>query len=267
MLASRYKLFGTWKNKLTYAATMNLSRYICDYVSDLTLPFELSFCPTMVALKAVANQLRGKVALTAQNLVWDDSVSFTGETSGSILQEIGCKSVIIGHSERRLYLGEDDAMVAKKVSTATKHGLVPVVCIGETYDDYVLGRSNEVVQSQMKAVLEVIGTPHPHSRFVIAYEPAWAISTSREALKCEPDEANAKHILIRRIIESELGRAIAERVSVIYGGSVTPGNAAQYFGMSDIDGGLVGTASQSQESFRQLIDASRTVFARKATTV
>ena len=263
MLHNRSKLFGTWKNRLTCRQSVELAGHMTDYIASMELPFELVFCPPMVALQAVAERIASAISISAQNVIWDDSVSFTGETSAEALREIGCKYVIIGHSERRIYLGEDDEVVAKKASTAIKHGLIPVVCIGEFYEDHESGRSEMVVERQMSAVMPSFAPVREPNRFVIAYEPAWAISTSRQGLKCEPSEANQRHRQIRDMIQSRWGSDFAEGVSVIYGGSVDAKNAEAYFGQSEIDGGLVGTASQTSESFGQLIDAARHVFAKK----
>src|SRR3989442_401395 len=120
MQENRFKLFGTWKNKLTVAQSVKLADEIGNYVLPLELSFELSFCPPMVALQSVAERIRPSIALTAQNAVWDDTVSFTGETDAGALKEIGCKFLIIGHSERRIYLGESDLTVAKKIVTAVR---------------------------------------------------------------------------------------------------------------------------------------------------
>ncbi len=263
MQINRFKLFGAWKNRLTYTQSIELAREISEYVSYMHLPFELSFSPPMIALKGVADLLAGKISLTAQNLVWDDSVSFTGETTAEALRQIGCRYVVIGHSERRIYLGENDSMIARKVSTAVKHNLIPVICIGEFYEDHKQSKSEQVVKEQMNAVLPSLRAVDQPNKFLIAYEPAWAISTSREALKCEPIAANQMHKQIREIIRQEWGNKFADGCSIIYGGNVSPQNAPDYFGQSDIDGGLVGTAAQSKESFIKLIDATRGVFDKK----
>jgi triosephosphate isomerase len=259
MKHERGKLFGTWKNRLSVAASESMTRALEAHLVEFPTTFEVSVCPPMVAMAPVQRILSGILSLTAQNLVWDDDVSFTGETNATHLLELGCKYVIIGHSERRIYLREDDEIVARKVQTAVHHGLSPVICIGEFYEDYKTGRTKAVIESQLASVIRVLrNTENP--QFVIAYEPAWAISTSREALKCEPDLANANHLLIRELIRNEWGHDFAERTTILYGGSVSPQNARDYFLQSDIDGGLVGTASQSLDGFKGLIAAARYAF-------
>lgn len=263
MNGTRFKLFGTWKNALTYKEALILAKEIINYVGPLHLPFELSICPPMIAIKAIIDLVPSWLPVTAQNAVWDDKVSFTGETTGEALHEIGCRYVILGHSERRLYLGEDNNIVAKKVLTAIKHALIPVICIGEFFYDYKNGRSEKVIEEQTNSVMDMLNKFDKVPKFIIAYEPAWAISTSKEALKCDPAEANLRHIQIREIIRSNFGSSTSEALTILYGGSVLPENASQYFNQSDIDGGLVGTASQSKESFIRLIESSLIAFEPK----
>ena len=217
----------------------------------------------MIAIKTIIDLAPSWFPVTAQNLVWDDSVSFTGETSAIALKEIGCRYVIIGHSERRLYLKEDNDDIAKKVFTAIEHELIPIICVGELYDDYKKGKSDKVIEEQMVRVIETIKKYDKIPKFIFAYEPAWAISTSKEALKCDPFEANKMHIKIRENVRNNIGYSVSESLTILYGGSVTPDNAFNYFNQSDIDGGIVGTTSQSKESFIRLIEAARSVFEKK----
>ena len=263
---SRLILFGTWKNKLTPSSAVRLATAIVEYTEGKDLPFQLSFCPPMTSLLEVARTVPSRISVTAQNLVWEDTVSFTGETDAQSLVEIGCRNVILGHSERRLYLCETDEIVARKATTALRFGLTPVICIGEFYDDYVGGRSEAVVEQQLRVVLPSLVVGSKPAPFVIAYEPAWAISTSREALKCDPEEANSRHVQIRSIIAATLGKEHAQRTSIVYGGSASPDTAYDFFSQSDIDGGLVGGASQKEQSFKALIDATAAAFGKKVFT-
>jgi triosephosphate isomerase len=260
---SRLKLFGTWKNRLTCAQSVILAKQIVAFVQSANLTFELSICPPMTALKSVKDEIPPWLSLTAQNLIWNDKVSFTGETTGTDLHEIGCRYVIIGHSERRLYLSETNETVAKKVLSAREHQLIPVVCVGEFYDDYKEGRTTEVIETQLQAVMTSIDASGEPPELIIAYEPAWAISTSREALKCDPSLANQRHIEIREIVKRRWGPGCSNRMTILYGGSVTDANAEAYFAQSDIDGGLVGASSQNMESFIRLINVTRRVFEKK----
>jgi triosephosphate isomerase len=212
----------------------------------------------MTALAAVTEVTAGRVAVTAQNVVWDAANSFTGETSASTLSEIGCKYVILGHSERRLYLGETDEMIGRKIRTAFAHRLIPVLCVGETRDEHRDGRFEQVVVRQLTALFATVAdSPSP---FIVAYEPACAISTSTEALECKPLEAGDRHGFIRSALAQAMGSEVAAATTILYGGSVTGDNVASYLAESDIDGGLVGTASQDPSSFRVLVDATTSAY-------
>ena len=261
-MTNRLKLFGTWKNRLTVRESCDLAAATSRHVRNLPLPFELGVCPPMTALAPVRDVLNDEILMAAQNVVWDDDVSFTGETSAKALVELGASFVIIGHSERRLYLEESDTIVAKKVGTALAHGITPIICIGEFFEDHNTGRSLDVIRSQFQAIYDVVDERMP-ADIILAYEPAWAISTSKQALKCEPQEANSRHQFIRQLLKDAWSSEVALKTSIIYGGSVSSTNVEGYFQQPDIDGGLVGTASQSAESFRSLIDGAKQVFDRK----
>jgi len=250
-------LFGTWKNKLTPSKSVQLAKVIKEYVYQYPLPFELSICPSMVSLQAVAREVAGSIPITAQNVIWDASVSFTGETSADSLVEIGCKYVMIGHSERRLYLAETDEQISKKVLTAIKKGLIPLICIGEFFEDYEQGRTNEVIDAQMKAIIPSLRTCVNPSQFLIAYEPAWAITTSQQAIPCDPTLAEQRHKYIRQILRSNWDSDFADNVKLIYGAGVNKGNIAEFLRQPNIDGGLTGGASQSAEKFIELLEIVR----------
>lgn len=257
MARDTFKLFGTWKNKLTPMRSIALAREMVAYVRSHPLTIEISICPSMAALHAIAAEVAGVMPLTAQNVVWDAPNSFTGETSADTLVEIGCKYVMLGHSERRLYLGEDDTQVSRKVETAIQHGLVPLVCVGEFYQDFKENRTEEVIRAQMAAIMPCLQACNSPDQFLIAYEPAWAITTSKEAIPCDPALAQQRHRLIRSILIQDLGDTFAENVSLIYGAGVTNENIGQFLDQADIDGGLAGGASQSIEKFSSLIEAAR----------
>jgi len=216
----------------------------------------------MTALASVAQATADKVAVTAQNMDWDDTHSLTGETSASDLTKIGCRHVILGHPERRLYLGEINDLIARKLQTAFTHQLTPILCVGDTLEQHQAGRSEDAVQAQLEVLLRVYhrtGGP-----FLITYEPAWAISTSNEPREYRPDEAGDRHSFIRSVIATELGAAVAADTTLLYGGSVTASNADVYFTRTDIDGGLVGAASQELTSFQALIEASNITYGRSS---
>ena len=227
------------------------------YLNEHPLPFELSICPSMVSLQAVAAEIAGSIPITAQNVIWDASVSFTGETSADALVEIGCKYVMIGHSERRLYLAETDEQISRKVLTAIKNGLIPLICIGEFFEDYEQGRANEVIDAQMKAIIPSLRTCISPSQFLIAYEPAWAITTSQQAIPCDPTLAEQRHEHIRQILRSNWNSDFADNVKLIYGAGVNKENIAQFLSQPNINGGLAGGASQSAEEFIELIEIVR----------
>jgi len=219
-------------------------------------------CPSTTALASVAQATIDKVAVTAQNMGWDGTHSLTGETSTSDLSDIGCRHVILGHFERRLYLGETNDLIARKLQTACSHQLTPILCVADTLEQHAAGRFEEAGQAQLEVLLRVYhrtGGP-----FLIAYEPAWAISTSNEPRECEPDEAGDRHSFIRSVIATELGAAVAADTTLLYGGSVTASNADAYFTRTVIDGGLVGAASQELTSFQALVEASSTTYGRSS---
>ncbi len=259
-MTTRHKVFANWKNHVSLAQSLTLAGAAVEAAVRTEGLFELSVCPSMTALASVAQATVNKLAVTAQNMGWDDTHSLTGETSASDLTDIGCRYVILGHSERRLYLGETNDMIARKLHTAFTHRLTPILCVGDTLEEHHAGRSEEAVQAQLEVLLRIYHrTAGP---FLIAYEPAWAISTSNEPRECKPDEAGDRHSFIRSAIAAELGAELAADTTLLYGGSVTASNADAYFTQTDIDGGLVGAASQELTSFQALINASITTYQR-----
>jgi triosephosphate isomerase len=262
-MTTRHKLFATWKNQVSLAHSLTLADAAAQAAVRTEGLFELSVCPSMTALALVAQATANKVAVTAQNMGWDDDThSLTGETSASDLTDIGCRYVILGHSERRLYLGETNDMIARKLQTAFTHQLTPILCVGDTLQQHDAGRSEEAVQAQLEVLLRAYHrTAGP---FLIAYEPAWAISTSNEPHECKPEEAGERHSFIRSAIATELGAEIAAETTLLYGGSVTADNADAYFTRADIDGGLVGAASQELTSFQALIEAAIVTYDRSS---
>lgn len=256
-------LFGTWKNKLSPSKSVKLAKTIKNYIKAHPLPFELSICPSMVSLQAVALEIAGSIPITAQNVIWDAPLSFTGETSADSLVEIGCKYVMIGHSERRMYLAETDEQISKKVLTAIKNGLIPLICIGEFYEDYKQGRTNEVIDAQMKAIIPSLKNCESPSQFLIAYEPAWAITTSQQAIPCDPSLAEQRHKYIRKILRSNWTADFADNVKLIYGAGVNKENIDEFLSQPNIGGGLAGGASQSAEKFIELIEITRGVIEKQ----
>lgn len=195
-----------------------------------------------------------KVDWGGQTLSEHDSGAFTGEVSGAMLRDLGCRYVLVGHSERRTLCGERDPEVAAKFLAAQRVGLVPILCLGETLAERDEGATKEVVGRQLRAVLDAAGVK-ALADAVVAYEPVWAIGTGRTAT---PHEAQTVHAFIRALIGAT-DPGIAAKVPVLYGGSVKPANAAQLFAMPDIDGGLIGGASLVAEDFIAIARAANDV--------
>ena len=201
---------------------------------------QCAVCPPFPYLAEVAEQLRGSaVALGAQNVSEHAQGAFTGEVSAAMLKELGCRHVIVGHSERRQIYGETDAQVAAKFAAVRGAGLTPILCVGETLAEREAGRTEEVVARQLGAVAFKEG--------VLAYEPVWAIGTGKNAT---PGEAQAVHAFLRKKLPPE--------TAILYGGSVKAQNAAQIFAMPDVDGGLIGGASLVAEDFLVILRAAGT---------
>jgi triosephosphate isomerase len=210
-------------------------------------------CPPYVYLPAVREWLQGSpIELGAQNLAdKEGSGAYTGEISGSMLRDVGCRYVIVGHSERRALYGETDAVVATKFQAARRAGLVPIVCVGETLEQREAGQTRSVVERQVMAVVAAAGVA-AFANAVVAYEPVWAIGTGRTAT---PEQAQEVHAFIRGMIAAR-DATIAAGLSILYGGSVKGANARALFAMADIDGGLVGGASLVATEFLEIFRAA-----------
>ena len=207
-------------------------------------------CPPAVWLEAVAERLRGSaVALGAQNVYPAASGAFTGEVSPAMLAGVGCRYVLVGHSERRAVLGESSAFVARKVAACVAAGLVPVLCVGETLEERDGGQAEAVVVGQLIASLDGVDAP---GALVVAYEPVWAIGTGRTA---SPDQAQAMHAALRAALGERFGET-GRAIGLLYGGSVNAGNAAELFAQTDVDGALVGGASLDAAAFAAIVTAA-----------
>jgi triosephosphate isomerase len=213
---------------------------------------EVAVCPPFVYLPFVAENLKGsKVAIGAQNLSDHDTGAFTGEVSGLMLKDYNCRFVIVGHSERRALFGESDDLVARKFAQALGLGLTPILCVGEQLEERETGRTWEIVARQLRTVLDLVGAPAFRGA-VIAYEPVWAIGTGRTAT---PELAQEVHGFIRRLVTHD-SPEVAERLPILYGGSVKASNAKGLFAMADIDGGLIGGASLMADEFLTICRAA-----------
>jgi|SRR5882672_4593571 len=210
-------------------------------------------CAPFPYLAQVSAALAGSaIALGAQNLSEHDAGAYTGEVSGAMLKEFGCRYAIVGHSERRALYGEDDARVAAKFSAARRSGLTPILCVGETLEQRERGETERVVGRQLDAVVGAAGVA-ALADTVLAYEPVWAIGTGKNAT---PQQAQDVHAFVRARLAAR-DKGIAGNVTILYGGSVKPGNAAELFAMPDIDGGLIGGASLVAADFIAICAAAR----------
>ncbi|MBU4373280.1 MAG: triose-phosphate isomerase, partial [Euryarchaeota archaeon] len=221
--------------------------------------------PSFIALQSISEIIRGsQIKFAAQNMRWDDpKITITGEVSPETLVEVGCNYVILGHSERRIYLNETNEIISLKVKAALKWGLIPIICIGEQYQERENGTYIKIIEKQINSAVEGLLESKSKENVVFAYEPAWSISTSPIAKPIDPQEANRMHKKIRDILTSILGKDFAESVTIVYGGSVNQSNVGLYFNQPEIDGGLVGTASQTIQSYSKIIEISQAIFSSK----
>lgn len=211
---------------------------------------EIGICPPFTALSCVAEVIdESNIQLGAQDLFWEKEGAFTGEISSTMLKDAGCKLVIIGHSERRQFFGETDEGVNKKLHSALKNSLIPIICVGERLDEREKGITFEIIKTQLEGGFEGIDS-EDLEKIIIAYEPVWAIGTGKVAT---PEIAQNAHKFIRSWLNSAYGSQQAEKVRIQYGGSVKPDNIASLMSQDDIDGALVGGASLQVESFCEIV--------------
>jgi triosephosphate isomerase len=243
---------GNWKMHKTSPEAAALTTELVELLRARA-SCEVALCPPFPALDVVGQRLANSgIHLGAQNLHWEPQGAFTGEVSGLMLRASGCRLVIVGHSERRHGMGEDDATVARKMRAALRDGLTPIVCVGETLAERDAGREAEVLVRQIQAAFdglsaaEVAGT-------VIAYEPVWAIGTGRVAT---PEQARDAHRVIRSTLDRVAGAGSGPRMAILYGGSVNAENAASLFAEEELDGALVGGASLQTATFWKIVAAA-----------
>jgi len=235
---------GNWKMNGSRESIKTLLDGIKAGAADVTSA-ELAVCCPAVYISDVANQLENTaVAYGGQDIAVQDSGAYTGEIAGSMWTDFGCKYVIIGHSERRTYHKESDELVAEKFEAARKVGLIPLFCIGETLEERETEVTEDVVSRQVNAVIDRVGVD-VLGEGVIAYEPVWAIGTGVTAT---PEQAQDTHAFIRSMI-AEQSQEVADKIQILYGGSMNPGNAAELLACADIDGGLIGGASLKADDF------------------
>ncbi|MBI4226767.1 MAG: triose-phosphate isomerase [Candidatus Omnitrophica bacterium] len=244
-IAGNWKLNKTARETAEFAASLRRALPPAAHT-------EIAVFPAHTSLAAAVEALRGSsVGVGAQDVAWEDSGAFTGEVSGAMLKEAGCRYVIIGHSERRQLFGETDKAVNRKLAAALRHGLTPIVCVGETLAERDANRTLAVLDWQLKEGLKGF-TAEQAAGWVLAYEPVWAIGTGRNATPQQAQEAQA---FIRGFLIKQFGQA-AEAMRIQYGGSVKPDNAAELLSQPDVDGALVGGASLEVAPFVAIILAA-----------
>ncbi|HIE00621.1 MAG TPA: triose-phosphate isomerase [Thiotrichaceae bacterium] len=241
---------GNWKMNGSLQNNQSLIESLKQNASGLKA--EMAVCPPFVYLQQVSELLKGTaISWGGQNVSQNDQGAFTGEIATNMLVDFGCKYVIVGHSERRNLYGESDELVAEKFAKAQSAKLIPILCIGELLEEREAGETENVVKRQLEAVINLQGIGSL-AQSVIAYEPVWAIGTGKTAT---PQQAQDVHAFIRgQIAKQDAG--IAEKVQILYGGSVKGSNAAELFAMPDIDGGLIGGASLKADDFLTICQAA-----------
>jgi len=211
---------------------------------------EIVIAPPFTALDSVRHALgtESSIGLAGQNLHWEDSGAYTGEVSAPMLKDLGCQYVILGHSERRTLFGENDDGIRKKIAAALRHGLKPILCVGESLSQRDAGQTTAIITGQLKGSLAGFDASQL-TELTIAYEPVWAIGTGKAA---SPEQAVSVHQTIRQFLQQEWSSAIGQGTRILYGGSVTPQNASHFFSAEGIDGALVGGACLKVESFASI---------------
>jgi triosephosphate isomerase len=241
----RYLIAGNWKMNTDRASGTSLAGAVAKRSGDFG-HLDLLVCPPFVYLSSIAETIKGSsVALGAQDMYHEKNGAFTGEISAAMLLDVGCRYVILGHSERRHILGETDADVNKKTHAVLAAGLIPIVCVGELLSEREAGQTKAVIRRQFDGSLA--GVPvESLSKLVIAYEPVWAIGTGKVAT---PDQAEEVHADLRRLLAERYNERAAADVRILYGGSVKPDNAGDLLSKANIDGALIGGASLKVDDF------------------
>jgi len=248
---------GNWKMNKNITEAIELANGLRRALYQLgDSAVDIILCPPYTALAEVAEVIQdSNIQLGAQDLFWEDSGAYTGEVSAPLLKDAGAKFVIIGHSERRQYFGESNESVNKKLKAALKHGLTPIVCVGETLKEREEQKTFKVLEDHVNNGLRGL-TADEASLIVLAYEPVWAIGTGKTATSAQAQEA---HKYIRGLVEKLFGREVADVLRIQYGGSVKPDNSAELIAQADVDGALVGGASLTVDSFSQIVNKASEV--------
>ncbi len=245
---------GNWKMNMDYTSGVSLFSEISNILSNIvTGDQEVIVCPPYIHLNSLAQlaKVNNRISIGAQNCHQAESGAFTGEISAPMIKSMGVEYVILGHSERRQYFGEDNFLLAQKVDTALKNYLRPIFCIGETLEQRNGNIHFQVIKQQLEeGVFHLPKDDFAH--IILAYEPVWAIGTG---LTATPEQAQEVHAFIRKEVETKYGSTIANNLTILYGGSCNPKNAKELFSQPDIDGGLIGGASLKARDFVDIIKA------------
>jgi len=243
---------GNWKMNMDYSEGISTFSEIVNMVRDEKKGDQIAvICAPYIHLNSLAQLSSGIVKIGAQNCHQNESGAYTGEISAKMIKSTGCDYVIVGHSERRQYFAETDALLAEKTNIALKNNLTPIFCIGETLDERNNGSYYQVLKSQLDNGIFLLSA-EDFAKVVLAYEPVWAIGTG---LTATPEQAQDIHAFIRSEIEAKYGWQLADDTTILYGGSCNPKNAAELFAQHDIDGGLIGGASLKSRDFTDIIKA------------
>ncbi len=240
---------GNWKMNKTAPEAVDTARKLIELTQDAT-DVEVMVAPTLLSLPAVAKTIQGSsLKLGAQNLYHESQGAFTGEVSADMVKAAGAEYVLIGHSERRQLFNETDASISLKIKAAVQAGLKPVLCIGETENERDEEKTFLVLDKQVRSGVES-SRSHELQHLVLAYEPVWAIGTGKTATVEMVDEV---HTFLRNLLADLLSKELADKIRILYGGSVKPGNAKELMAIEDVDGALVGGASLEAETFSEIV--------------
>jgi len=248
---------GNWKmNKGIPSEAAEMLKELIPLVKKIRY-VDIVIAPPFTAISSVIQTVeKTNIMVGAQNMYYEEKGAFTGEVSAIFLKALGCKYVILGHSERRDIFNENDDLINKKLKKALNSDLIPIVCIGEHLEERETGKTKEIIENQFNRTFKDLKSKEI-SKTIIAYEPIWAIGTGKTAT---PEQAEEIHIFIRELIESSYGKITAEKVRIQYGGSIKSNNAKEIFEKENIDGGLVGGSSLQSKSFYEIIIAAEEAF-------
>ncbi|MBJ2198194.1 MULTISPECIES: triose-phosphate isomerase [Bacteroidales] len=242
---------GNWKMNTTLEEGVELANQINSLLKGKTVNCDVVVCVPFTHLTSVNAVLESElVKLGAENCSEHEKGAYTGEVSAAMVKSTGATHVILGHSERRQYFGENNEQLLAKTKLALANGLTPIFCVGEVLEERENGTYNDVVKCQVEALFDL--SAEDFGKIIIAYEPVWAIGTGKTATA---EQAQDMHAHIRKVIEDKYGKEVAEDTSILYGGSCKPGNAPELFAKPDVDGGLIGGAALEAESFLGIIEA------------